>query len=434
MAKTHTGEPDSASVQPTEVLSGLEAVARTERVICRGAVTREPAVAEGLALAGVRAASLADAATAGVAGTVALPGASCVHHVSGAGHHAHAGAFELAARSVQEAADHCLAAHLLSQKLGRAGACSLAPALAERLDVVALPGAALAGALLDSGTQEAEPDAGPERILELARTALQAASERTGRRADLVEYRGDDGAELVLVASGADGDRGRGGRADSLAGRSRGRRPLAGAGAPVSDERGPGRPGRRPEACSCWASRRSGPRSWHRCAQRPVSRARSSRSRPALPAQLLEALAARLPKGAFDAEATRARDGRALSPPGAGARRPLGRADGAPGRRGARAAGPAAARAAHAPRGGSHGPGLGRRSRPAGPGRSAAGRRALAARPGRRPGPDPAGRYGARRVRRGHPGAAGAGPEPGVAERDPGAGAHGSLGGPAGGG
>ena len=119
MAKTHTGEPESASVQPSEVLSGLEAVSRTERIICRGAVTREPAEAEGMALAGVRAASLADAATAGFAGTVALPAASCVHHVSGAGHHAHAGTFELAARSVQEAADLCLAAHVLSRNLVR---------------------------------------------------------------------------------------------------------------------------------------------------------------------------------------------------------------------------------------------------------------------------------------------------------------------------
>jgi hypothetical protein len=190
-------------VQASEVLSGLEAVSKTERIICRGAVTREPAEAEGMALAGVRAASLADAATAGVAGTVALPAASCVHHVSGAGHHAHAGAFELAARSVQEAADLCLAAHLLSRKLGRAGACSLSPELAERLDVVALPGSALADALLDSATQETEPDAGPEQILELARTALQTAGERTGRGASPAEYRGDAGAELVLVASGA---------------------------------------------------------------------------------------------------------------------------------------------------------------------------------------------------------------------------------------
>ena len=61
MAKIHTGEPASAPVQSTEVLSGLEAVARIERVICDGAVTREPAVAEGLALAGLRAASLASA-------------------------------------------------------------------------------------------------------------------------------------------------------------------------------------------------------------------------------------------------------------------------------------------------------------------------------------------------------------------------------------
>jgi len=202
VAKIHAEEPASAPVQSTEVLSGLEAIAQTERVICRSAVTREPAEAEGLALAGVRAASLANAASAGAAGAIALPGTSCVHHVTGAEEHEHAGAFELAARSVQEAVDHCLAAHLLSQKLGCVGVCSLAPSLAERLDVVTLPAAALAGDLLGSGTQES--DAGPEQILDLARAALQTVSERTERRTDLVEYRGDDGAELVLVASGAD--------------------------------------------------------------------------------------------------------------------------------------------------------------------------------------------------------------------------------------
>jgi ferredoxin len=191
-------------VQSTEVLSGLEAVARIERLICRSAVTRESAVAEGLALAGERAASLADGAPAGAGDAVVAPGASCVHHVNGAPGHEHAGAFELAARSVQEAVDHCLAAHLLSQRLGRVGLCSLSPALAERLDVVTLPGAALAGALLGSGTETAEPDAEPERILELARMALQAVSERTQGGAELVEYRGDDGAEVVLVASGAE--------------------------------------------------------------------------------------------------------------------------------------------------------------------------------------------------------------------------------------
>jgi hypothetical protein len=202
-SETRTEEPEALAAQPLEVLSGRQAVARVERALCADAVAQEPALAEGLALAGARAASFAgEVGSAAVAG-VALPGTSCVHHVDDAPGREHGGAFELAAGSPQEALDHCLAAHLLSRRLGRAGLCSLDPALAERVTLLELPGPALWDALLEAEPPAAEPDAASERIVELAEQALHAVSERTARPAHVIRYTGDEPAEAVLVASGA---------------------------------------------------------------------------------------------------------------------------------------------------------------------------------------------------------------------------------------
>jgi len=204
VADPHSAELEALSGQTLATLSGAEAITRLERAICRSAVAREQAVAEGLALAGFRAASLTGSPALAGAGGIALSGASCVHHVQGVPVGGARGTFELAASSVQQALDHCLAAHLLSQRLGRPGLCSLAPSLSRSLTLVEVPDDALVGALLGSESGPAEPDAGPGRALELARWALRAVSERTGRPADLLDYQGDAGAEVVLVASGAE--------------------------------------------------------------------------------------------------------------------------------------------------------------------------------------------------------------------------------------
>ena len=121
--------------QSQAVLTGSEAVARVERTIAADAVARDPAVAEGLAMAGVRSASLVDGPSIGAADGIAVSETSCVHHVHAPPGFERGGAFELAASSVQEATDHCLVAHLLSRRLGRAGLCSLAPSLAEDLNL-----------------------------------------------------------------------------------------------------------------------------------------------------------------------------------------------------------------------------------------------------------------------------------------------------------
>jgi len=190
--------------QSQAVLTGSEAVARVERTIAADAVARDPAVAEGLAMAGVRSASLVDGPSIGAADGIAVSEASCVHHVHAPPGFERGGAFELAATSVQQATDHCLAAHLLSRRLGRAGLCSLAPSLAKDLNLVSLPEPGLIADLLAADAGAPEPDASPDRIVDLAREVLRAVGDRTSRPADLVDVQGDGGAEVVLVASGAD--------------------------------------------------------------------------------------------------------------------------------------------------------------------------------------------------------------------------------------
>jgi len=189
--------------QSQAVLTGSEAVERVERTIAKSAVARDPAIAEGLAMAGVRAASLVDGPSLGAADGVAVSETSCVHHVHASPGHERGGAFELAATSVQEATDHCLVAHLLSHRLGRAGLCSLAPPLAKDLKLVSLPEPGLIADLLaDAGASE--PDATPDRVVDLAREVLRVVGDRTSRPAGLVDGQGDEGAEVVLIASGAE--------------------------------------------------------------------------------------------------------------------------------------------------------------------------------------------------------------------------------------
>jgi hypothetical protein len=206
MPRTRAAKSEAIAAQPLELLSGFEALHHLERTICVGAVTRDPAEAEGLASAGVRAASLPDGPPAGAAGGVSVRGTSCVHHVRAAPGCGGEGAFELSASSAQEAVDHCLVAHRLSLRIGRAGLCSLAPSIAGGLDLVSLPDRALLAGALDGEAAAAESDAGPGRILDLAREAFSWVSERTERPGGTVDYRGDPAAEVVLVAWGAEAD------------------------------------------------------------------------------------------------------------------------------------------------------------------------------------------------------------------------------------
>jgi ferredoxin len=194
----------TAADQPEAVLSGREAVLRVEHTITGSAVSRDPALAEGRALTGIRAASLTERPCPGRVEATPLPETSCVHHVLASPGCETGGAFELAAVSVQQAADHCLVAHRLSRRLSRAGLCSLAPSLSESLGRVRLPGPDLIEDLLVAAPTSGERDADPARIVEMARETLAAVAEATGRPAHPIEWQGDERADVVVVAAGAE--------------------------------------------------------------------------------------------------------------------------------------------------------------------------------------------------------------------------------------
>ena len=194
--------PQAVAVAGLAVLTGAEAVARSARRLVGDAVARDPAVAEGLALSGVRAASVTVGALPSSPGESSAGAASCVHHVTVAPGRDGRGSFELAATSAQEAVDDGLAAHLLSQRLGRPGVCSIAPKLASRLAVVQLPEPGDGAQRLAAASRSQELAVDPDRIAELAREALAEASTWLGRPMAPVVTEGDEQAELVLVAAG----------------------------------------------------------------------------------------------------------------------------------------------------------------------------------------------------------------------------------------
>lgn len=134
------------------ILSGLEAVNEAERALCGVAAVLDPARAEGLALAGMRAASLLGGADAESAAAPIV-----VHRTR---HGAPLGAFELVAESAQQAVDHCVVAHRATAAVGDGGVCVLPPSLAADLAFVRLPGAgSVDGAVSGGGLLRAFEDA-----------------------------------------------------------------------------------------------------------------------------------------------------------------------------------------------------------------------------------------------------------------------------------
>jgi hypothetical protein len=182
--------------------SGVDAVNATERLICRDGAVEAAAVAQGLALAGKRAATL-------LAGGGSKPPAhieqcriaSWVHHQIGGGQGAVCGcmAFALDAGSAQEAVDHCLVAHRMADRLALPGHCSLDPAIAEGLHLLRIPSTVMITELLG----EADARATTEDVAAAAAEAFEFVSKLTGReRAAVRQHRMDD-AEHVLVVSGS---------------------------------------------------------------------------------------------------------------------------------------------------------------------------------------------------------------------------------------
>jgi ferredoxin len=186
-----------------EVLTGAEAVARTERVLCADAVTSDASAAEGLSATGCRAASIATGPVPAGGGVRRLP-ASCVHHLVGragpASGAASSAAFVLAATNAQQGVDQSLLAHMLSARLGRSGLCTVPSS--DRLQPVDLPVTPDAATGPGFGPGEPEPGVTAERLIELAHKAALQVAKHTGREQLLFERSGSDAPFFVIAASG----------------------------------------------------------------------------------------------------------------------------------------------------------------------------------------------------------------------------------------
>ncbi|MBW2273013.1 MAG: hypothetical protein JRG96_07060 [Deltaproteobacteria bacterium] len=232
MAAKSAERGEAPAKQPKRLLGVADAVERLETSILAQAPAHDCAAAEGLALAGVRAASVSEGAPGELLGEDrAWLESSCVHHLWMEPGASSRGAFEFAAASAEDALEHCVAAHLLSAWLGRAGVCSVAPALAEGLSLVELPEAAAVERLLRAeapllrevvegesvesegvegerveGERVGSESVGADDAQELAAAALGLAAGGEGCvRPVLVDIEGSAvgaDAEVVLVAAG----------------------------------------------------------------------------------------------------------------------------------------------------------------------------------------------------------------------------------------
>ncbi len=180
------------------------AINETERRLCGSGAVSRPAVAEGLALEGRRAATLLAPEVAGSVGAdTAFTRTAWVHHrlrfgpTSGF-------AFELTASMPQDGVDHCLVAHDLARRLGAPGLCTFDPPRSGPLDLVRLPDEAMIRELGYQPPGEVRPVSGDEdAILAAATRAFEAVHAVTGRPLAAVTCDGSDDAEYALVASGA---------------------------------------------------------------------------------------------------------------------------------------------------------------------------------------------------------------------------------------
>jgi len=180
--------------------SAIDAVNATERLLCGEGAVHAPAVAEGLAISGRRAATLLEGGHDPVRseeGAVAVP---WVHHRirPDGGGAAGGAAFELVAADAQEAVDHCVVAHHLASALGRPGLCSIDRDTAVGLALVRLPDREAPGRAAEVSPSTADG------VLEAAERSFAEISERLGRTRGVITTHRRSDARLVLIA---DGDR-----------------------------------------------------------------------------------------------------------------------------------------------------------------------------------------------------------------------------------
>jgi ferredoxin len=185
---------------------GIQAVNAAERAICGAGAVHRATTAEGLALAGRRAATLLEDVPSAEPPGAAATTAPWIHHRLRPGQPGFGGcmAFELVASSAQEAVDQCMVAHWLAARLGRPGLCTADRIAIAGPQLVRLPESTTIGSLLD----HLEPPIDPPRpssaeIVAAAEEAFRRVSESTGRRSGLLALHRMNGAEVALVASGA---------------------------------------------------------------------------------------------------------------------------------------------------------------------------------------------------------------------------------------
>ncbi|MBZ0271267.1 hypothetical protein K8I61_04475, partial [bacterium] len=187
--------------------TGAQAAAAAESLVCGLAAVTLPAVAQGIALSGHRAASLAWEGAGDLASNLAGFPAGYVQHRRRRGGDRTAAAVELTPGSVQEAADYALVAHRIADRIGRPVVCSMDEGLAESLGFVRLPAPDVVRGLFGDKSAAAPADRGEEHLARVADEAFRDVALATRRPCQVVTRYQTGDADVVLVAGGYDADR-----------------------------------------------------------------------------------------------------------------------------------------------------------------------------------------------------------------------------------
>lgn len=198
----------SAGLQQLLADMGAALVNAAEKRICGAGAVDSAAAAQGVALAGRRAANLVREGTSTGPPFVleTKNGVSWVHHrlADGQAKQTFAAAVELVASSVQQAVDHCLAAHVIGQHISQPGICHIDDTLAGQLSAAYLPGQQLVDELLGKGPASTgkEPVHDPTEVTKITLDVLRAVGDKTGREISPLMCHQTDDAEFVLVTLG----------------------------------------------------------------------------------------------------------------------------------------------------------------------------------------------------------------------------------------
>jgi ferredoxin/Pyruvate/2-oxoacid:ferredoxin oxidoreductase gamma subunit len=170
--------------------TGRQAISLVEGRVCASAIALQPTVAEGMAASGQRAAALPSAAP--LSDPVAVP--LVVHRVSNT--LTGWGSFELRGSSAQEAAEHCLVARWLTERLRAPGLCGLHPEVADEIGLVRLPTDAQLQSALGS---QADLTRDPRPLLDVASEAFDVVAKALGRTCQAWGSYELHDAEVVVV-------------------------------------------------------------------------------------------------------------------------------------------------------------------------------------------------------------------------------------------